>query len=119
VSDLFTAPVPDCYRDDPSCNGACVQQACIDKGLFDGKVLHRETFRGEEGVLNRAQSVALGRAGRWPQIDTLSRELRHRKRKTDAAGAEAPEGRKHYADRLLLHGWQIIAGNGAVLAVRV
>jgi hypothetical protein len=107
--DLFAYPSgPLLYADDPNSNGAAVEAACIEMGLFDGKVVHRENFKGEAGLTNRAQTIAFRRCGRCPQLDTLGRELRHR------------EGtRQHYYDRLIDKGWRIVCQDGRVWAEAV
>ena len=114
--DLFTALPLDCYRDDENSNGAGMQQAAIEMGLFDGKVVQRESRNGIEGICNRAQSVVMARCRRCPQLDTLGRELRHRKERI--VNGENRQ-RMHFADRALVQGWRILCDNGRVWAERV
>jgi hypothetical protein len=104
VSDLFDAPVLDCYKDDPKSIGAAVEWACIDLGIFRGEKVQRSSLLAEAQRRHRNANDGMTS----PQHETLGRELRHRN-----------GTRQHFYDRALARGWRIVCEDGRVWAVRV
>ena len=112
MSDLFTAPVMDCYKDDGKSIGAAVQHACLYHGLFQGLTAQRSDLLTTAQRHHRDANDGMTS----PQHETLGRELRHRKERM--VNGENRQ-RMHFADRALLAGWRIIADNGTVRAERI
>jgi hypothetical protein len=112
VSDLFDAPVLDCYKDDGKSIGAAVEWACEDRGIFRGETVQRSKLL----AYAQAEHTRRNDGQTWPQHETLGRELRHRKERM--VNGENRQ-RMHFADRALLAGWRIVCEDGRVWAVRV